>query len=125
MFENFYYPEDIETLNVYGKNLTDWLKCIRTPYMPLHMAVEKLRRELKPCQDRTRTLFHVLSHLENQIASRDFPKSNMAASLFSLTTNKVIERRREDPIQHREIIEPASVILEVFYHDFLGDFTGH
>jgi hypothetical protein len=129
MFENFYFPEDTETLNVYGKNLIYWLKCIRTPYMPLHMAAEKLRRELKPCQDRTRTLSHGLSELENQLASRGFSESNLAVSLFPLTTNKFIERRSleeaENPMQQGEIIESAFLISKVFYYDILGDLTGH
>jgi len=118
LFEKFYYPEDTETLNAYGKNLTDWLKGIRTPYMPLHIAAEKLRRELKPYQDRTRMLSLDLSKLENQLACRGgVPKSNWAASLFPLTTNKVFEHMREGaaaiPSQHEEITKAASFLSEV------------
>lgn len=88
--------------------------------MPLHMASEKLRRELKPFQDRTITLIE----LENRLACRGFPESNLAPSLFPLPPiNKVIEHRREEarfPIQHRDkqIIEPVSLLSEVFYLSF-------
>lgn len=89
--------------------------------MPLHMAAEKLRRELKPFQDRTITL----NELENRLACRGFPESNLVPSLFPLpTTNKVIERQREEarfPIQlHRDkqILEPVSLLSEVFYLSF-------
>lgn len=120
IFEKFYYPEDHELLNAYGKNLINWLKGIRTPYMPLHMSAERLRGELTPLQNRTRTMSHGLNEMENQLACRGLLKSNLAASLFPLTTNKIIERRREEAkisIQHGEITEPGSQVISKLHND--------